>query len=229
LVTVGDSWSWGQKLSNRLQEVFGNQVSCHYNWDWLNLSQPGSSNFFIAEKVGELGAILDRLHYRKITIVCTFTEIGRGFNSHQDQHIDYRSWLESNLHSKDDFYRLLEMLNRDCVDRILSSIDSRCRLVFASNFVNNLSLPLADTLPETWSDLIDTPYPVRAYCSSTGVARLKDIEEFVPLHKKHLFKTWFIKMIDQARYVDLKWFNKKTHPTAQDHCRWANLIIDYLS
>lgn len=229
LVTVGDSWSWGQKLINRLQEVYGNRISDYYNWDWLNLSQPGSSNFFIAEKVQELSLILDKLHYQKITIVCTFTEIGRGFNSHHDLHIDYRSWLNSNLNSKDDFYCFLEMLNHDCVSRICNSIDSRCRVIYATNFVDNLALPVTNTLPMTWSDLIDTPYPVPVYASSTGVSRLKDIEEFVPRNRKHLFKTWFTEMIDQAKHVDSKWYNGKTHPNDHDHDRWAKFIIGYLS
>lgn len=229
LVTVGDSWTWGQKLTNRLQEVYGNRISDHYKWDWLNLSVPGSSNFFIAEKVQELKMILHRLHYEKIIIICTFTEIGRGFNSHHDLHINYRSWLDENLHTKDDFYLFLSMLNKDCVDRIYSSIDSRCRVIYGTNFVNNLALPMHDTLPMTWNDIISTPYPIRVYASSTGVSRLKDIEEFVPRNRKHLYKIWFAEMIDQAKYVDLKWFSRKTHPDSHEHDRWAKFIIDYLS
>ena len=229
LVTVGESWTWGSFLKNRLDEVFGNLVSTHFGWDWLNLAQPGSSNFFIAERVEELAKIAHQLEYKSIMIVCVFTEVGRGFDSHHDLHIDYVTWFRDNISSSDDFDKFLEMLNRNCVDRILASADNKFQVVFGSNFVNNLGLPADKTLDQPWFRLLGQQCDSNCYAGTTAVGRLKNVSQFLPPQAQDLYKTWFIDMVSRAQQTDRveKYSGHMRHPDLHGNHLWANYIIEY--
>lgn len=87
LVTVGDSWTYGDSLGNtrvrdgvddteyRLAHVYGNLLSEQLDYDWMNLALPGASNFCMLNWLGQL---LDRKYnYQSITCVVTLTEAGR--------------------------------------------------------------------------------------------------------------------------------------------------------
>lgn len=230
LVTVGDSWTWGQVLENRLTEVYGNQLSAMHNWDWLNLGQNGASNFFIADRVEEFGKIVKLLDYEKIIIVCIFTEVGRGFNSHHDQHLNYTDWLTQNINSADDFDKFIKMLNKNCVDRIMSVAQlNNCQLLFGSNFIDHLALPTELTVPLTWVKLLGTNCPVVAYAGQTGVQRLQAIENFLAKHQQPLFKEWYIGMIDRCNHIE-EVCNTiyRRHPGADGHLRWAKYVSQYV-
>ena len=134
VVTVGDSWTWGADLDSdlRLQQVYGNLVSHHLSADFLNLGQSGSNNFFIAERVEELGRILHQIDYTTVYLICTFTETGRSFNSHHDVYIDYLSWFKQN--NIDDF---LAFLNKECYNRIYKvASEHNMILRIGTNFVD---------------------------------------------------------------------------------------------
>lgn len=232
LVTVGESWVWGSELDSRLDQVFGNLVSANFGWDWLNLGQPGASNFYIAERVEELAKIAGDLEYKNITVICVFTEVGRGVDSHHDSHIDYVSWLKDNISDADDFDKFLEMLNRDCVDRILSAADNKFRVIFGSNFVNHLALPVDKTLVLPWFKLLGADCDNNCYSGTNGVKRLQSISQFLTDSKKDLFKSWFVEMVSRAGKTDRVEFSsrpngKHGHPDADGHQLWANYIIEY--
>lgn len=234
LVTVGESWVWGAGLRNRLHETFGNVVSDFFGWDWLNLGQPGASNFYIAERVEELANIIAKLDYDHVTTLCVFTEVGRGFNSHHDKNLDYRTWLDSNISKQDDFDNFLNFLNRHCVDRILSALDNRSRVVFGSNFVNHLGLPMYCTLPRPWFELLGNACEPNCYAGTTGTKRLAQLHQFLDPDKQNLFKSWFINLIARAEQIDKverasSLGFDRMHPDAEGHKLWANYVIDYLT
>lgn len=87
LITVGDSWTYGDSLGatrvrdgvddteHRLTHVYGNLMSEQLGHDWMNLALPGASNFCMLNWLGQL---LDRKYnYQSITCVVTLTEAGR--------------------------------------------------------------------------------------------------------------------------------------------------------
>jgi hypothetical protein len=238
LVTVGESWTWGSDLtetdveSTRLTQTFGNIISTELSADWLNLAQPGSSNFFIAEKVEELGCIISMLEYKQIYLVCTFTEVGRGFNSHHDCNIDYNNWFRQHLLSTEsDFFKFLEFLNADCLRRIRTVVDTHnLKFILGSNFVDAIGINSDPGFLKTpWFRLLNIDCPVTGYAGSTGVTRLADIIEFVPSDKKSLFKSWFIELVNQSVCIDAVCSSHilvKTHPTADGHKLWAKYILE---
>lgn len=238
VVTVGESWTWGSDLTQtnvesvRLAQTFGNIISTELSADWLNLAQPGSSNFFIAEKVEELGRVISILGYKQIYLICTFTEVGRGFNSHHDCDIDYNNWfMQHSLNVESDFFKFLEFLNADCLRRINAVVDAHnLKFIVGSNFVDAIGInndPGFLKIP--WFRLLNIDCPITGYAGSTGVQRLADIIEFIPEYNKSLFKSWFIELVNQSAYIDTVCSSRtlvKTHPTANGHKLWANYILE---
>jgi hypothetical protein len=242
VITSGDSWSWGADLTPddnedyRLEHAYGNIIAKQLNADWLNLSQSGSNNFFIADRIEELEKIISSLDYTKIYLICTFTEIGRSFNSHYDSYIDYISWFKNNIVNESDFDKFLYFLNAECLTRIQKVVKKHnIELRVGSNFVDPIGLDTADGFLKTpWFRLLGIDCPVVAYAGSTGVSRLLDAEQFIPDSKKSLFRSWFVKLIDNAKYIDQVTSTsihphvlsgRCGHPQADGHKRWANYIL----
>jgi len=240
VITCGDSWSWGADLTPdddenyRLEHVYGNIIAKQLDADWLNLSQSGSNNFFIADRVEELGNIIPKLEYKKIYLICTFTEIGRSFNSHHDRYIDYISWFRNNIVNESDFDKFLYFLNAECLTRIQHVVKQyNIELRVGSNFVDPLGLDSANGFLKTpWFRLLGIDCPVVGYAGSTGVTGLLDAEQFVPVSKKSLFKSWFANLIDNAKYIDQVVATNRNpqilagrHPLADGHKSWADYIL----
>lgn len=233
-VTIGDSWTWGSELDDPTNQAWGNHVSHHFAWDWLNLSLPGTSNFFMADWAEELAKITNELEYESILTICLFTEIGRGFNSHHDQHIDYNKWFSQNCYNPQDFRLFLEMINQDCVTRILRASQDRYKVWFGSNFVDHLGLPPDLTLPTPWIRLLGLHSQKNIYASRYGVKRLQEAKEFLPPEKIVWYKYWLSEMIDDAEiisYLCARCAPGKTeaHPDEAGHKIWANYVIEFLN
>lgn len=87
IVTVGDSWTYGDSLGTtqvrngiddsnyRLAHVYGNLLTEQLGTDWINLALPGASNYCMLNWLGQL---LDhKSAHSKITCIITLTESGR--------------------------------------------------------------------------------------------------------------------------------------------------------
>jgi len=223
-ITVGDSWTWGQDLNpnQRLDQVYGSLVSLELGSDWLNLGQSGSNNFFIAERVEELGNIISDLNYKNVYLICVFTETGRSFNSHHDAYIDYVSWFKKN-----DIENFLEFLNAECMQRI-QAVASRHNIILrtGTNFVDPVGIK-TDLI--SWFRLLGIDCDISACVGSTGAKRLQDVEQFTQERSSYI--NWFNNLIDQSLYVDQVCQSQKLvnqHPTALGHKIWADYIIESL-
>ena len=85
LITVGDSWTWGDHLGNidwdkasddpcRLQQIYGRLLADKLNSDWVNLARPGCSNYWMLEKMQDIKPYIQMSNYKKIYMVVTLTE-----------------------------------------------------------------------------------------------------------------------------------------------------------
>ena len=85
LITVGDSWTWGDHLGDidwdkasddpiRLQQVYGRLLANKLNADWVNLARPGCSNYWMLEKLQDLHPFIQSATYKKIYVVVALTE-----------------------------------------------------------------------------------------------------------------------------------------------------------
>jgi lysophospholipase L1-like esterase len=230
VVTIGDSWTWGSDLAPdddefRIEHVYGNIVSTRLSADWLNLGQAGSNNFFIAEKTEELGRIINQLGYKKVYVICTFTESGRSFDSHHDGYIDYISWFENN--TIDNF---LNFLNAECVRRIKQITQTyNIKLLIGTNFIDAVGIDTDVLLPIPWFRLLRIDCPIKAYSGTTGVDRLQAVSQFVKNAAE--YKKWMINLINQSKYVDQTTASQKLinlHPDADGHKIWANYVLEHI-
>jgi hypothetical protein len=151
LITVGDSWTYGDSLGNtcvregrdnpeyRLQKVFGNCLSEQLDYSWMNLALPGVSNYCIITWLKEL---LDRIHHGTTVCVITLTESGR----HEEIH-----WL----HGQESLqYELSTM-----VDKTYESITAlqkqfpRVKFVVAHNFTDSRTTNL-NICERSWLEVL---------------------------------------------------------------------------
>jgi hypothetical protein len=222
VVTVGDSWTYGEDLNTatRLQDVYGNVVSQQLGADWLNLAQSGANNFFIAERVEELGELVPELDYTAIYLICTFTETGRSFDSHHDAYIDYVSWFQHN-----DIDKFLAFLNAECYNRVCAvAKQHHMTLRVGTNFVDPIGFPVNFT---AWFRQLGIACSALSCVGHTGVSRLGSVEQFVNNRKQ--FQQWFSELIDVSAHTDTVCrspvlFN--AHPTASGHKIWADCILE---
>lgn len=228
LITIGDSWTWGDDLPGRLDWAFGNLVSQQLDSDWLNLAQCGSGNFWLAKKVQELTQLIPTLDYREIFVVCTLTEIGREFNSDYDKSIDYVSWLKNNSPNN-----LFSFLNQLVVDEIKSLSDIEGVILrVGTNFINHTGLDAIEKflLPIPWINLLvesnDTCYVV----GSPTLDNFKRSKDLFP--DTNEFLNWINQLTETAllRQKILKDSNKfkNGHPLKTGHETWAEYILQSL-
>ena len=79
LITVGDSWTWGDSLGNdthRLANIYGRHLSDKLGVDWVNIGVCGTDNMNILLKAHKF--IQGITHpYKSIQVVITLTELAR--------------------------------------------------------------------------------------------------------------------------------------------------------
>jgi len=235
VVTIGDSWTWGDDITFnnddkvRLQKTYGRIVATELSADWLNLGQGGSGNFWLAEKTEELEKIIKRLQYDHIYIICTLTEIGRGFNSNFDRGIDYVTWFKNNP----DHTKLPNFLNQIVVDKIIKNLGSieNVTLRIGTNFVNHVGLESAKNfvLEQPWVNLYcnnNTPecYFVSNFVFDAFNSALDLVSD------KNLYLTWLDTMASSAikrrSVLENNTFFRNYHPLEKGHNVWARYILD---
>ena len=234
VVTIGESWTWGVDITEdnhedtRLDKVYGRLIANELSADWLNLAQPGAGNFWIVEKVDEFSKIINNLNYEKVIVICTFTEVGRSFNSYHDRYINYIDWFLKNNIS--DF---LAFLNKECINKIVNLINDKVILRIGFNFVDPLGIDDKNNifLKTPWIRLINNDIDDRqVYSLFSGLTYLKAIEEFID--NKLLFKQWWLdKSIDAEHRLSAfsRVHFRKYHPLAHGHKLWANYILESLN
>ena len=257
IVTIGDSWTWGanltkQKLNDvrhieklpddsyRLENVYGGVISKTLNTDFLNLGEPGSDNYFIANKLKELHKIIDQLDYDSVTVICVFTEVARGFLGPDDNLFTSprgRSWLNDNIKIDSDYYKFLKFMNQEVADQIVPLLD-KLTVKFATNFVDPIGFEklesnfLPKTWLQTWCESTNQDYPEPCYLVSGWVfQKLEQVFDLCPTLNKQMFFKWADvemqkadKRIQLCRQDNVD-FGGLMHPLAGAHKVWADYIL----
>jgi lysophospholipase L1-like esterase len=121
LITVGDSWTWGDSLGNtkarmakddsdyRLNNVYGGLMSAKLESNWVNLALPGISNTLMITWLEQL--LSSNLEYTKIDCIITLTETGRHEDHTQRNNIELS--LENLLdHMLAETYQRIDLLKK---------------------------------------------------------------------------------------------------------------------
>lgn len=247
LVTIGESWTWGDSLQSvwsagiddkefRLSNVYGGQLSSKLNSDFLNIAIPGESNLWIANKIDYLIDNIDSFNYKNIIIILTLTEVGREFNGNLDNDVDYIEELKS-IKSFNDF---LQMLSCKIAGKIRKHL-SKNKILIGTNFVDSNYPDDFPILNRTWVDLISeyTKIPMNSsdcYTVQSWVfERFSDIKEFVPSLYNNNFKQDMIDGMHKANLrtqllldSPLNYKKASKHPTPEGHALWSDYLYSQI-
>jgi hypothetical protein len=246
LVTIGDSWTWGDDLHDdhtvRLNYVYGGTVSGVMKADFLNLGEPGAGNWHIARKIKELAKISSDLDYKQIIVISIFTEVGRDFDSDDDRHIDYRSWLIDNINTYRDYYSFLKFINEHIADAIhsqLAKFDQRYSFYFGTNFVDAIGMDKLKPyfFDKSWLEVICDRRGVpkdtnMCYLVSPWIIeKLQIAQDLAPELGKNVWLHWANELADTANdraemcKNDQENFLELMHPSIKCHGFFAEYVL----
>ena len=236
LITIGESWTWGDSLGNqRLEKVYGRQLADHLDADWLNIACCGESNLWIADHYTHVCDQIPAWDYRQVDIVLTLTEIGREFNGDRDQNRVYTDLLSS----VNTFDQFLDTLSELIAQRIRPGLD-RYPTWIGTNFIDsNYNLPLVE---HSWLDLITDATGQKKHQDRTLVVgswvyeRFDAIFEFIPTIDRSAWRESILNHMDRSSHVTkmlmaspLNYKQASKHPTPEGHQLWANYLYQKIT
>lgn len=222
LITVGDSWTYGDSLGKtkvrngiddtefRLTWVYGNQLSQKLRTNWINLALPGGSNEWM---LNSLETLLPTVKEENVICVITLTESGR----HEELQLIDRSLPTQQLvltHILAHTYNRIEKLKQQYPQH---------KFYVGHNFTDGAK-GITDLLEYSW---LETMLEQPIQCNTHIV--VSDHIQQMNYEKRFIDVLDIIKRAD-AR-VDLldqcKFCNKEDtrHPTEVGHSMWA-LYLD---
>jgi len=236
VVTVGDSWSWGADMSYnnndsyRINNHFGTTIAKSLNADWLSLSQCGSGNFWMLDKIQELAKIISKLDYQHIYIICTLTETGRAIFTRQD--VDFYSFFKDNHLDK-----FIAFLNNTCVDNIVTALSSftNVTLRVGTNFVDYVGDDRDFLLQSPWLKLMCRHHQM-SYTGNCQIVSpwvlddLYQLKGLMPLQKFNNLLTMLTDLtsiaLERETLICTVPGIRHLHPDACGHQLWANYVLN---
>lgn len=249
VVALGDSWTYGDSLPNRHQQMYGNVLATRLSADLLNIGCCGWSNSYVLDHLEYIVSVLNSSSYKKIYIVLTLTENGRDIGDDRNFPYSAATAFDKFGESEEFYNQVLADIEQFWVDRIkqiMSIMDSRYVTVVGQNFVwhNNVYASLKDSavVPElNWIECIADAQglnkPNRTPLVTGWV--FDGLEESTRrgtgLRSGYKFKSWAIPLLEQATEVNawldtspMNYDKASKHPNADGHRVWANYILNNL-
>lgn len=251
LITVGDSWTWGDCLGKinidrlidpicddldyRRNHVYGNYIQQHLNCDWINFGWCGYSNVHIFELLKDQILQYVTTRYKKITVIVVLTETARQCNK---DHLKI-----DNHNSVVDYLKNYEKLEFEFIKNTLTEFNVENFLIsrnFTYSFNENKNIFNKHHVNKTWVDIIgeyidNTSYPSDLrFLSDIVVTPL--INVFKHYNKLVDVKPEFTQLFDQSLTAnkwltnsDLNYKKATKHPTELAHQIWAQYLITQLN
>lgn len=222
VVTVGDSWTWGEDLDEnyRTQQVYGQLIASELQADFVNISIPGASNVFVYDK---LKLLLEHIQpYQTIYVFVTLTEVCREL-------VNDPIWSSNKTFTNIDELLADFEYNTLVAYKNLFEQYPNIRYLLGRNFTftynNNVSL--INHLDKTWVEVLDreNAYPKNIrVLSSLAVNALKQVlsnssEELVNLIESN---SPALDWMENSNYII------NGHPTEQAHQIWADYLLSKL-
>lgn len=250
LVTLGDSWTWGDSLDpdKRLQQIYGALVAKQLDSDWINIGAKGWSNSFILEYLDFLLKILVSSAYKKIYFVVTLTENGRDIDTFPSFRVDFKKLYEELGACKEFYDKVLyeaESFWIKQINRFIDKIDQRFHFIVGKNFVwhDMLSKELHNrccVLDQNWieclADKQNLPRSIRTNLVTGFVfPKFEKLNQRLDILNTTEYKQWILPYIDRANEVNawldaspMNYKKNSKHPNAEGHQVWANYILQNL-
>ena len=247
IITAGDSWTYGDSLNDRLNEIYGMTLALNLNTDLLNIGFKGFSNSFILNFVDTI--IEDNIEnlekYDSIDLVITLTENARDVTAEHSFALDYVCQYNKN---KSNFYAsVLEAMEDNWVYHLEEIAKHKClnKIVIGQNFVwhNNIKDKLNKRFIKTdknWIEVISDNANYKSPIRTTLVTgwifdQFKLVNGIAGIKDDSNFKEFVMPYIDKANLVN-KWLDESDyngekgskHPNSIGHIWWGEYLMEYL-
>jgi len=238
LVTIGDSWTWGDSIYNigteagqvidspeRLVSIYGFHLKQMLgDIDWINMAYPGTANEWIVDVAVHVAELSDKLGYDKIILSVGLTDIVRdyvqkGYTAHEI--------YDTNLKLEKEYMKRLSVLEQN--SKIVLVIGRN----FTSTFHENEGI-VKNHLPKKWIDIgaehTGSTYPPSTFTTSADMI-YKSKTSYHALEKKWMLDELFPKIKALIDYLDNSPMHHKKatkHPTVELHKLWAEYVYQYI-
>jgi hypothetical protein len=236
LVSVGDSWTWGDSLGytshgkgisdpDRLNMVYGRHLQQMIgDCDWINIGYPGTANRWIVDVALRFIEIRNRVNYDKVFLSVGLTDISRDIFD-----LDIDSFYSSPLSLRDYMVAREKKLLKK-IKKIQDSTD--ILVVVGRNFTNtfdpeNIGI-CSNHLPLRWVDI---------GADRCGMARPPACFGFkIPYGLDYSDKKWVLdhvmdnnqRMTDYLVASPLHHERGTRHPTKECHRYWAEYVYEFI-
>jgi len=247
IITSGDSWTYGDSLDNRLNEIYGMTLARNLNSDLLNIGFCGFGNSFILNFTNEIikNNIENLEKYDSVDLIVTLTENGRDVTAHHSFPFDYIGHYKKN---NSNFYAsVLELMEDNWVYFLEKISEQRFlnKIIIGQNFIwhNNIKDKLSKRFIKTdknWIEIIsdnaDYQPPVRTTLATGWIFdEFNQVNDIANIKDTSSFKEFVIPLVDKANLVN-KWLDSSAyngekgskHPNKIGHIWWANYLMKYL-
>lgn len=242
LITIGDSWTWGDSLgcsvhtennkSYRYENFYTGILSKKLNADWLMLAKCGTNNRWIMARYSEICNSINKgfyKNYNKVFVHVNFTE----------QFRDIESFLHDIKDDYDSIGNFAEYYFASTVLNNMKKINTDFTYhTYGQNFWNFPFERSQNWLPDVWQDLLfrhqEIHYrvktamvssiahqPFQKYCVEKNLKKLQDD-----------FKVQTVEMLRLIRHMEESKLNSAEgtkHPSELGHKIWADYLYKYYS
>jgi hypothetical protein len=239
LVTIGDSWTWGDSLGitnkakgivdpDRLNLVYGKHLQNHigsHDWDWINIAMPGTANLWIADSATRFIDIRKKISYQKIILSIGLTDITRDTIQQFDQ--------SANGNPNGSLVDIMHQFENDIFKKIKKiETQSDMTVIVGRNFTNTMSDQRIGSinhhLKDRWVDISADHCKMPRPPKCLGYHILDVLAEKDKIWAlEHMIPNSLV-MTDFLMACPLHYKKASKHPTEQSHELWAKYIWEYL-
>jgi len=249
VITVGDSWTWGDSLGNididggiiddyswRTNHIYGKYIADDLNSDWINIGFCGHSNSIIVDSL--FLKILPNLtkQYNNITVIMTLTEICREIISDPiyvgdlPDAFDLKSFLKD--YEKNTFLNINEKMKGYPTTKFWIGRN------FTDTFDENKKI--IPHIEKKWvdviADVIHTPYPDNVVFLTNLVSTpLRDFlksQRILSTKVKQDLSLMAVEQLDAIDWLEDSPLNVKKsfskHPNEEAHKIWGEYLLSVI-
>lgn len=244
LITIGDSWTWGDSLGSttlefndkqtRHKQFYTNLLAKKLEADWIMLARCGCDNSWIIDQYTSISKKISNGYYGqydKVYVHVCLTELFREL-----EHKEYQDNLRQDLVDAmtfDEFCKIY--FQRTITDRLVKPIPKLHS--FSKNFWDiNSVLEDYNFVPEIWQQLLFDETNIKnkvttPMLSGLGIYPLTEFLKDNKLKKlTYEFSDMLIKINETCDALIQSPLNSQVgtkHPTSHGHQIWANNLYNY--
>ena len=246
LITVGDSWTWGDHLGDidwdrasddpcRLKQIFGRLLADQLGADWVNLARPGCSNYWMLEKLQDIQPFIQNSIYKKIYLVVTLTEDLR--EAEYTRRIQVLPVYQQFWVASSSIEEFLKQVENYLFNNLQQYFDSVPVVPVVSRAFTDSWHVRSWSLDKTWCDVIQDNFGFDDYQPVPFIAQMS----INPLTDKFISqkperKEEFLEIMDRVgtrwKFLGASPYNLKgstCHPNPAGHKLWADYLFSQIS